>query len=128
MRSLLFAAATSAAVLVPAVLASQQPPPARTALDAPRGPVAVRHQPPVEAPVVDHFRPPTTPYGPGNRGIDYATGEGNPVRASADGEVVFAGAVAGSLHVVILHDDGIRTSYSFLATIGVRRGQRVSTG
>jgi murein DD-endopeptidase MepM/ murein hydrolase activator NlpD len=82
----------------------------------------------VEAPIVDHFRPPASPYGPGNRGIDYAAGEGSPVRASADGQVVFAGPVGGRLHVVIRHDDGIRTSYSFLAAVGVRRGQRVSQG
>ena len=41
--------------------------------------------PPVEAPVADPFRPPTTPYGPGNRGLEYATAPGTPVRAAADG-------------------------------------------
>jgi murein DD-endopeptidase MepM/ murein hydrolase activator NlpD len=86
------------------------------------------HRPPVDAPIVDHFRPPASPYGPGNRGIDYATTEGTPVQASADGEVVFAGPVGGRLHVVLRHDDGVRTTYSFLATVGVGRGQRVSAG
>jgi len=133
MRSLLFAAAASAAVLVPAGLASQaQPGPtaanAPTAPNAPAAPVAVRYRPPVDAPVVDPYRPPATPFGPGNRGIDYAAGVGSPVRASADGEVVFAGQVGGRLHIVIRHADGIRTSYSFLATVGVRSGERVSAG
>ncbi len=88
----------------------------------------MRHRPPVDAPVVDGFRPPASPFGPGNRGIDYATAEGTPVRASADGQVVFAGPVGGQLHVVVRHADGIRTSYSFLAAVSVRRGHLVSAG
>lgn len=88
----------------------------------------VRYRPPVVAPIVDPFRPPTTPYGPGNRGIEYATTPGTPVQAAADGLVVFAGAVAGGLHVTVRHADGIRTTYSFLATIRVRQGQGVRGG
>ncbi|MBV8982804.1 MAG: peptidoglycan DD-metalloendopeptidase family protein, partial [Acidimicrobiia bacterium] len=86
------------------------------------------YQPPVSAPVADPFRPPSTPYGPGNRGIDYATAPGTDVRAAADGEVVFAGQVGGTLHVVVLHGDGIRTSYSFLSSIRVQRGDAVRQG
>ncbi|MBV9283175.1 MAG: M23 family metallopeptidase [Acidimicrobiia bacterium] len=85
-------------------------------------------QPPVSAPVADPFRPPSTPYGPGNRGIDYATAPGTEVRAAADGEVVFAGQVGGTLHVVLFHGDGIRTSYSFLASTRVQRGDTVHQG
>lgn len=84
--------------------------------------------PPVEAPIVDPFRPPPTPYGPGNRGIEYATVPGTPVRAAGAGEVSFAGSVAGSLYVTISHPDGIRTSYSFLADVTVRRGEAVDQG
>src|SRR3954470_13733099 len=86
------------------------------------------YQPPVAAPVADPFRPPSSPYGPGNRGIDYATAPGTEVSASADGEVVFAGQVGGTLHVVVLHGDGIRTSYSFLSSIRVHRGNHVRQG
>lgn len=86
------------------------------------------YRPPVDAPVTDAFRPPATPYGPGNRGLDYATRPGTPVAAAAGGEVVFAGQVGGSLHVVVLHPDGIRTSYSFLDAISVRRGETVAQG
>ena len=57
------------------------------------GPVVV-YRPPVTAPILDPFRPPTTPYGPGNRGIEYATVPGTSVGAAADGVVVFAGPVA----------------------------------
>ena len=83
---------------------------------------------PVDAPVVDGFRPPPGPYGPGNRGLDYGVAPGEEVRAAADGEVVFAGRIGPSAHVVVLHGDGIRTSYSFLAETAVQRGQRVGQG
>jgi hypothetical protein len=91
-------------------------------------PSPVAYRPPVDGPVVDRFRPPATPYGPGNLGLEYATVPDGPVRAAAPGEVVFAGQVGGSLHVVVLHADGIRTSYSFLAATSVARGQRVGVG
>lgn len=90
---------------------------------------SVAYEPPVDnAPVLDPFRPPASPYGPGNRGVDYAVAPGTPVRAAAAGEIVFAGDVAGSLHVVVLHADGIRTSYSFLQSVAVHRGDRVEAG
>jgi len=89
---------------------------------------AVVYQPPVDAPVVDPFRPPPTPYAAGNRGIDYATGPGARVGAAADGTVVFSGMVGGSLHVVVRHADGVRTSYSYLRSARVHRGDRVVRG
>jgi len=95
---------------------------------APGGGPGIVYQPPLEAPVADPFRAPPNPYAAGNRGIEYATLPGTPVRAVADGTVVFAGPVAGSLHVTVLHADGIRTSYSFLAEILVTTGQVVARG
>jgi hypothetical protein len=86
------------------------------------------YRPPVDRPVVDPWRPPDRPYGPGNRGIDYATVPQEEVRAAGDGEVTFAGPVGGSLHVTVLHPDGLRTSYSFLHAVTVRRGDRVGRG
>jgi hypothetical protein len=80
---------------------------------------------PVSAPVTDPFRPPSTPYGAGNRGLQYGTTPGQVVRASAPGRVTFAGQVGGALHVVLQHADGVRTSYSFLRSITVRVGQTV---
>lgn len=88
----------------------------------------VDYAPPVDAPVVDPFRPPPKPWLPGNRGIEYATAPGTPVRAAGRGRVTFAGAVAGSLHVTVQHPDGIRTSYSFLASIVVLAGADVARG
>ena len=89
---------------------------------------SVSYRPPVDAPVVDPFRPPPEPWEAGNRGLEYATPAGMPVAAAADGEVTFAGPVAGGLHVVVLHADGIRTSYSFLQGVAVHRGDRVIQG
>jgi hypothetical protein len=42
--------------------------------------------------------------------------------------VTIAGAVAGALHVVVAHAGGLRTSYSFLATVTVHRGEHVGAG
>lgn len=88
----------------------------------------VDYSPPVDAVVVDPFRAPAGPYGAGNRGLDYQASPGQEVRAAGDGEVVFVGPIAGSTHVVVLHGDGIRTSYSFLASASVTRGQKVARG
>ena len=88
----------------------------------------VSYKPPVDGPIVDPYRPPPEPWLAGNRGIDYAPGRGTPVKAAADGEVTFAGQVGGELHVVILHADGVRTSYSFLESIAVHRGDKVKQG
>jgi murein DD-endopeptidase MepM/ murein hydrolase activator NlpD len=83
---------------------------------------------PVEARVVDRFRPPSTPYGPGNRGWEYATEPGSTVRAAADGTVTFAGAVGGTIAVTVAHADGLRTSYSYLERALVTSGDHVRLG
>ena len=98
-------------------------PPARAG-----APAAVTYRPPVDAPVVDPFRPADPNWTAGNRGLEYATTPGTAVAASAAGEVVFAGPVGDGLHVVVLHDDGLRTSYSFLQLVAVKRGQKVTQG
>jgi murein DD-endopeptidase MepM/ murein hydrolase activator NlpD len=97
-------------------------------LARPAAPEPGAYLPPVDRPLVDRFRPPPSAYGAGNRGVDYATVAGDEVRAAAAGEVTFAGRVGLGLHVVVLHPDGIRTSYSFLAEVGVRRGDAVAQG
>jgi hypothetical protein len=84
--------------------------------------------PPVSGQVVRPFQEPVATYGAGHRGVDFAAPSGAPVRAANDGVVSFAGTVAGTLHVVIAHDGGIRTSYSFLSRADVRVGQRVRRG
>jgi hypothetical protein len=93
-----------------------------------RAGAATRYVAPVPDPVVEHFDLPEQRWQAGNRGVDYAPVPGTPVVASADGEVVFAGQVGGQLHVTVRHPDGLRTSYSFLAEVDVRRGARVRAG
>jgi len=105
------------------------------AVAAPPGPptsfaavVAIRYRPPLDAPVVDAFRPPASPYGPGNRGWEYAATVGSPVRAAGAGTVAFAGVVAGRGVVTIVHPDGLRTSYTGLVDLTVTVAQRVEAG
>lgn len=110
-------------VAVPLALAVAMPSLARAA-PAQR----VAYSPPVDAPVVDTFRPPVERWHPGNRGVEYDTTSGDGVAAAADGVVTFAGQVGGELHVVVLHADGVRTTYAFLRTVDVRRGDTVHQG
>lgn len=83
---------------------------------------------PIVGPVINGYRPPSSPYGPGHRGIDIAAPIGTPVMAAADGVVAFAGSVGGNLYVSIDHPDGVRTTYSFLSSIAVHRGDAVAEG
>jgi murein DD-endopeptidase MepM/ murein hydrolase activator NlpD len=83
---------------------------------------------PVHGEVIRPFDPPDTPFGSGHRGIDIAAPLGTPVGAAADGVVAFAGPVAGGLFVSVDHPDGVRTTYSWLGSLLVRRGDRVGRG
>ncbi|RMH75806.1 MAG: hypothetical protein D6683_10885 [Actinomyces sp.] len=85
-------------------------------------------RPPVDVPIAEHFSLPFGPYGPGNRGVDYDAGPGLPVRAVGAGRVVFAGPVAGSLHVSIDHGGGLVSSYSFVGSLTVTEGRIVEAG
>ena len=84
--------------------------------------------PPVPGAVVREYREPIALFGSGHRGIDYAAAAGSPVRVANDGRVTFAGRVSGSLHVVVLHANGIRTSYSFLSRVDVQEGDVLRRG
>jgi murein DD-endopeptidase MepM/ murein hydrolase activator NlpD len=83
---------------------------------------------PVRGPVIHPFESPTTPYGPGHRGIDIAAPIGSTVRAAGGGRVAFAGWVAGSLFISIDHADGVRTTYSWLSAASVAAGDQVRAG
>lgn len=85
-------------------------------------------RPPTDAPVLDPFRPPSGPFGPGNRGIEYATEPGDLIRAAADGTVTFVGAVGGNLFVTVAHGSGLRTTYGFVGHTLVRRGAAITEG
>lgn len=83
---------------------------------------------PVGAPVVDGFRPPAHTGAPGNRGWEYRTVPGTVVTAAGTGRVAFAGTIAGQRYVSIDHPCGLRTTYSYLASVSVRTGDPVAIG
>ena len=83
---------------------------------------------PVEAPVIDGFRPPEHRYGAGNRGLEYDTVVGQAVSSVAPGRVSFVGPVGGRRYVVVVHEIGPRSTYGPLASTSVVRGQQVDSG
>jgi murein DD-endopeptidase MepM/ murein hydrolase activator NlpD len=83
---------------------------------------------PVLGRVVASFRPPRTRYGPGHLGVDFAAPPGAAVRAVEAGTVMFAGLVGTTRHVVVTDGQRRRVSYSYLASVRVRRGDRVRRG
>jgi murein DD-endopeptidase MepM/ murein hydrolase activator NlpD len=80
---------------------------------------------PVKGPIIRFFEPPPTPYSAGHRGIDIAVPFGTPIHAPADGIVTFAGWVAGAMFVTLDHGDGVKTSYSWLSGLVVKKGDSV---
>ncbi|MFI9816149.1 M23 family metallopeptidase [Saccharothrix variisporea] len=77
--------------------------------------------------VLRTFQAPTTPYGPGHRGVDLGAAAGTRVMAAADATVVFAGPVGERQVVALSHEGGIRTTYEPV-TPTVEPGQRVTRG
>lgn len=83
---------------------------------------------PVDAEVIDGFRSPDHPYGPGNRGLEYDVEVGEPVRLVADGRVGFVGPVGGRVYVVVEHRSGLKSTYGPVAAPTVVRGQDLPGG
>ena len=84
--------------------------------------------PPVQGTVTDEFRAPACPYCAGNRGLEYATTPGRPVRAVASGTVDWAGTIAHVRWVVVRHADGLRVTYGRMASANVSSGDMVLRG
>ncbi len=64
-----------------------------------------------------------------HKGIDIKAPYGTPVRATAEGKVVFAGWKPGYGRVVIIeHAYGFKTVYAHLSKIKVKKGQWVKSG
>ncbi len=82
--------------------------------------------PPVEGRITAGFEP--GPGYEGHWGVDYPLGPDGAVRAAADGEVSFSGWVVGNLAVTLDHGGGLKTSYSYLDSSLVKRGQSVNRG
>ena len=79
---------------------------------------------PVDGPMASAFAP-IGRYA-GHWGVDWVVPEGTVVRAAGAGTVSFAGSVAGNLTTTVHHGGGLRTSYSYLATVTVEPGQAVA--
>jgi murein DD-endopeptidase MepM/ murein hydrolase activator NlpD len=104
-----------------------------------RGPLVARFHVPVPGPIFDGWRPPATPYGAGNRGIDLWAAPGEAVVAVADGRVTFAGQVGGRWFVVTEHPHPsqvsgatgtatVRITLGFVAAVHVATGAMVRVG
>src|SRR5689334_3372949 len=83
---------------------------------------------PVPAPITHGFDPPATPYAAGHRGVDFAPAPATPVRSAGAGVVTFAGRVGPNTYVTVQHANGWRTTYSYLRSTRVHRGDRVAAG
>jgi len=64
-----------------------------------------------------------------HQGIDLAAPAGTPVRATADGKIVFAGKDGRyGMTVVVDHGGGYKTRHAHLKKIETKRGKRVRRG
>lgn len=79
-----------------------------------------------EPEVVARFDPPTSPYGPGHRGVDLLGRPGQRVHAALAGTVTYAAPLAGRGVVVVSHGDTRTTYEPVAATVSV--GDQVSKG
>ena len=79
---------------------------------------------PVEGDVVKEFAP-TGRYS-GHWGVDFAAAAGTAVWAAGSGTVSFAGSVVGNQTLTVDHGGGLKTSYSYLSRVAVRRGDQVT--
>jgi murein DD-endopeptidase MepM/ murein hydrolase activator NlpD len=128
--------ASSAVPLVPVAVTAV---PVAVTAAVPAGRDAGCLVPPTTASIADPFRPPPCPWCPGNRGLEFATRDGDEIVAMAAGTVTFAGMVAGVLYVTVEHHPahqgstsghapGLRSTYGRLGEALVRRGDRVTAG
>jgi len=64
-----------------------------------------------------------------SNGIDIAVVENTPIRSMSDGIVVYADMLAGSGRVIIIdHNNGYHSVYSYINTLLVKKGDSVTTG
>ena len=82
----------------------------------------------MDAPIIDGFRSPENRYSSGNRGLEYDIESGTAVSAVDDGRVTFVGRIGAARHVVVDHGEGLKSTYAFVESSTVVRGQRVKRG
>ncbi|MDI3406069.1 murein hydrolase activator EnvC family protein [Streptomyces cavernicola] len=82
-------------------------------------------------PILRGWHPPTTPYGPGHRGIDLAAPPGTHIHAPAPGRISYTGRIAHRGVLTIDHhttgDPPLRTTYEPVHAL-VDKGDEVATG
>lgn len=84
---------------------------------------------PVDGAVLRAFAVGSNPYARGqHRGVDLAAAPGSGVRSACAGRVTFAGRVPRGGRTVSVRCGGVVATYQQLATIAVRRGQRIAPG
>jgi murein DD-endopeptidase MepM/ murein hydrolase activator NlpD len=83
---------------------------------------------PITGPVVNAFDPPDSPYGSGHRGIDIAAPTETVAVAPSAGVVSFAGPIGGSLFLTLDHGGGLTSTFSWVSSLLVRRGDVVVAG
>ncbi len=83
---------------------------------------------PVEADVIDPYRPPQCTWCPGNRGITLDSQPGESVRAVRSGYVTFVGRVVGTGYVVVDIGGGLRVTYGGLTPGPFKIGDPVPLG
>jgi len=83
---------------------------------------------PLKGEILSDFGP--KPGGQNNAGVDIQAEAGAPVRAAADGDVVYAGdQVPGFGNLVLIkHADGWSTAYAHLGRIDVKMQQKITQG
>jgi murein DD-endopeptidase MepM/ murein hydrolase activator NlpD len=96
--------------------------------EVPMAPSAGTWSWPVTGPVIRGFDPPASPFGAGHRGIDIAAPFGTPILAPEAGTVSYAGRVGGELFVTLDHGGGLSSTYSWLSSAAVRKGDVVAVG
>lgn len=130
-RSPLIGLVLAAAALLVAVLFAGQGAAAALPSTGPSGagPPAEQFQWPLAPPhpVLRPFQPPSTPYGPGHRGVDLGGRLGEPVLAAGSGLVLYAGPLADRSLVSIEHEGGLRTTYEPVRPV-VHVGDHVQRG
>ncbi|EST33786.1 hypothetical protein M878_12130 [Streptomyces roseochromogenus subsp. oscitans DS 12.976] len=124
----LFLGLAGAALPPPWAWADTPPPPPAPAPQPPIPPLARIWPVGVRPLVLRGWEPPSTPYGPGHRGVDLSAPPGSPVRTVAPGRVSFAGRVAGvGVVSVALKGTDLRTTYEPV-TPSVKKGDELRAG
>ena len=111
--ALLTPALLTAVATVTATTASASSPDTPSTPSGLTGPITRFSWPlPPPHPVLRPFQPPSTPYGPGHRGVDLGGSIGEPVLAAGDGLVLYAGSLFNCDLISIEHPGGLRTTYT----------------